>query len=76
MSEQGKSSVPSTPWAPSQHAGMRCACIRPDALDCVRARTRCGPPFNPEIVEDEPCDCCCHDQDIDEDEGYLDEYIT
>lgn len=54
-----------TPWAPSQHKGMSCACWHWDARQCVLARCF----YNDRITDDdEECDCCCHDRDINDDE--------
>lgn len=43
---------------PAWTAPVKCACVRDDALDCARARYR--------DAGDEPCECCCHDPDPDD----------
>jgi hypothetical protein len=45
----------------------KCCCPHPDAYECARIRS-------PEYIEDrspidEPCECCCHDSLMEEDEG-------
>lgn len=36
--------------------GHKCACVRDDALDCAQARYG---------DTDEPCECCCHNPELD-----------
>ena len=55
-----------TPWAPSQHKDMNCACRHWDALDCARARL-CPYGSGEGLHIDDRCDCRCHDHDEDED---------
>lgn len=55
----------STPWAPSQHKGMRCVCRSHDARRCMAYR------YNLDLDEMDPddvCECCCHDRDEFEDD--------
>jgi len=60
-----------TPWAPSQHAGMKCCCRHWDAVECSRLRVPVNPLGDPEEVDfstDDRCECACHDRDEDDDE--------
>jgi hypothetical protein len=57
-----------TPWAPSQHEGMTCACPHWDRYECARSRAEGWGGLDHQPGDDwdeEPCDCRCHDLDED-----------
>jgi hypothetical protein len=54
-----------TPWAPAHLDPVFCCCHHWDAWECSRSRYGFGPDYD---NEDDRCDCCCHDRDIDDDD--------
>ncbi len=55
-----------TPWAPSQYKPVYCCCPHSDAWMCTRWRTP-GHKWDKD-TDEEPCDCCCHHRELDEEE--------
>jgi hypothetical protein len=50
-----------------------CACVHPDARECLRWRGSAFIAREEEFDRDDRCECCCHDQDEDGFDGWDDE---
>jgi hypothetical protein len=67
MSDDVAPPIEPTPWSPSQHSGMKCACVSHDARSCFGVRYGIDPD---DYEEDDRCDCICHDRDEFEEDDY------